>query len=326
MSTFLWPYSFLFFLLPFFVWFFLPPVKGEQGVAALRVPFYNRVKSFTSSLGKNTSFLLRFLLALSWIFFVLAAARPVWFDSQIQMPREARNIVLAVDVSGSMQEQDFDVQGRAVSRMALVKAVVADFLAKRKQDNIGLVLFGTEAYTYAPLSFDNKTLQELLKEANVGVAGEMTAIGDGLAVSVYNAAQVPAKSRIVILLSDGTSNAGSVSVQNALTFAQKQGVKVYTIGVGSQSRFVQDAFGFMLANPDSSLDEETLSEIAKQTGGRYFRAKSTTDLQEIYQIIDKLETDTQKELTIRPQKELFWFPLLAGLLLLAFVWMKRGRV
>lgn len=274
----------------------------------------------------NTSLKERIFLILAWLFFVLTAARPVWFDEQARIPQEARNIILALDVSDSMRERDFDLNGNSISRLATVKAVVDDFLQQRTQDNVGLVLFGSEAYTYSPLSFDNKTLRQMLKEIGFEIAGQMTAMGDGLALSVQNAVKVPAESRIVILLSDGYANAGSVSVSEALNLAQKQNVKVYTIGIGSEPRVVQDFLRQTVMNPAVDLDEKTLSEIARQTGGQYFRVTSTKDLQEVYALIDRLEKVPQEVLTIRPRKELFYFPLLMGMFFLLMAWLKRGCI
>lgn len=325
MSIFLWPFAFLFLILPFAVRFFLPPQENQGSVQALRVPFFERVKSFTTVGQTIVVHQERKWLVLAWVLFVLAAMRPVWYDKQVPLPQEARNIVLDIDVSGSMQETDFDLNGKPVSRLSMVKAVVDDFLKKREQDNVGLVLFGSEAYTYVPLSFDKKTAQALLKEVAVGMAGEMTAIGDGLAMGVQNAIKVPAQSRVIVLLSDGYANAGVVSVSEALSLAKKNNVKVYTIGVGSDIKEVDSFFGTSLINPAADLDEKTLSEIANQTGGQYFRAKSTDDLKQIYSIIDKLEKSPQKELTVRPQKELFYLPLIGGLFFLALAWLNRRR-
>lgn len=322
MSIFLWPFSFLLLFLPFAVRLLLPSQENQQYTMALRVPFFERVKSYAVKESSRTVSKGRFFLILAWVCFVIAAARPVWYSEPTSVPQKARNIVLALDVSDSMKEQDFDIKGKPVTRLAMVKAVVDDFLKNRLQDNIGLVLFASEAYTYAPLSFDNKTLRQMLKEVGFGIAGQMTAIGDGLAMSVQNAVKVPAESRIVILLSDGYANAGSISVAEAVKLAQKQNVKVYTIGVGSEPQFVQDLFGTSLINPASDLDERMLMEIAQQTGGNYFRAKSTEDLKQIYILIDQLEKTPQNTLSIRPRKELFYFPLLAGMFFLLIAWLK----
>jgi Ca-activated chloride channel family protein len=224
--------------------------------------------------------------------------------------------MLTIDVSGSMAEQDFDLQGRPVTRLKMVKSVVNDFIQKRPDDNLGLVIFGSEAYLYTPLSFDKKTLRSLFDEVSIGIAGEQTAIGDAIAKAVEGVSAAPADSRIVILLSDGYANAGVVSVNEAIELAKKQNVKVYTIGVGSNQKTVQSFFGTFAVNPSLNLDEATLQEIARQTGGRYFRAKTTSELNEIYNAINDLEKTDSETLSVRPQTELFFIPLLISMILL----------
>jgi Ca-activated chloride channel family protein len=196
----------------------------------------------------------------------------------------------------------------------MLKALTDDFIQSRTGDNVGLVIFGSEAYVYAPLSPDIKTLRELNSEIGIGIAGTQTAIGEALALATQNSASVPAKSRIVILMSDGYANAGSVNVEDGLKLAKNQGVKVYTVGIGSTAKLVQDFFGMVQVNPSLDLDEETLKKIADETGGKYFRAKSTEDLSEIYALINELEPVEQNEQFITPRKELFYWSLLAGMI------------
>ncbi len=315
MRIFDWPIVFAFILLPVVARRVLKPRPLSVGNGALRVPFFKRVTSFTTggvpSGGRGAGV----LLSLAFLCFVLAGARPVWYGVPAPVPQEARQILLSVDVSGSMEEADFVVGNQRVSRLTMVKAVVNDFLKKRTNDYIGMVLFGTEAYVYVPLTPDVQTVRNLFDEVDVGIAGDMTAIGDALALSVQQVSQIPSAARIVILLSDGVSNAGAVSVEKAIEVAREQGVTVYTIGIGTEQEF----FGMSTG----ALDEATLKRIADETGGRYFRATSTRDLLSVYQLIDKLEqvpVDTQ---VVRPRTELFYVPLLFGLLLLALAVLKR---
>ena len=212
-----------------------------------------------------------------------------------------------------MAEEDFDLKGYPVTRLDMLKTLTDNFITSRTGDNIGLVIFGSEAYIYAPLSPDIKTLRELKSEIGIGIAGTQTAIGEALALATQNSASVPAESRIVILMSDGYANAGSVNVEDGLKLAQNQGVKVYTVGIGSSAKVVQDFFGAIQINPSLDLDEKTLTEIAEKTGGKYFRAKTTKELAEIYALINKLEPVEQNEHFIQPRKELFYWPLLVGM-------------
>ncbi len=326
---FLWPVVFLFFPLPLvFRWLFQPDLSAQQTrIQALRVPFFQQIRPFvfTGKAPHHSS--AKWLLTAFWVCCLLSAARPVWYGQAETITQNVRNIVLALDASGSMQEQDFDIQNNPVSRLSLVKLLVDDFLQKRQGDEVSLVIFGSEAYTYTPLTYDMKTLRQLLSEIDVGIAGEMTAIGDALALSVANAGKVPAESRIVILLSDGTVNAGVVSVKEAVKMAQKAGVKVYTIGVGSSPLMMQSFMGFrQLVNPAADLDEQTLTEIAEQTGGKYFRAKTSQDLKEIYETINELEPVQNDGILFRLRTELFYIPLLMAFLFLTLAVLQRRGV
>lgn len=318
MSTFVWPWAFLFVFLPILARFILPIQKTSANTIplALRVPFFNRLSSFLTAGKPISGKKVGVLLSISWIFFVLACTRPVLFLDTINIPHQARNIMLAIDVSGSMAEQDFDLNNRPITRLALVKKVVDDFVQKRTQDNIGLVIFGSQAYLYAPLSYDKKTLRSLFNEVGIGIAGEQTAIGDAIAKATEGVLSAPADSRIVILLSDGYANAGQVSVADAIKLAKKKNVKIYTVGVGSNKKLVNSLFGTVAVNPSLDLDEATLQHVAAETNGKYFRAKTTEELNEIYKIIDTLEQTQTLPENIRPQRELFFIPLLLSMLLL----------
>ena len=326
---FLWSVVFLLLPLPLvFRWLLKPDLSAQQArIQALRVPFFQQIRSFalTGETAHRAS--AKWPLILFWICCVVSAARPVWHGQAQTITQNVRNIVLALDASGSMQEQDFDINNNPVSRLNLVKLLVDDFLQKRQGDEISLVIFGSEAYTYTPLTYDMKTLRQLLSEIDVGIAGEMTAIGDALALSVANAGKVPAESRIVILLSDGTANAGVVNVQEAVKMAKKAGVKVYTIGVGSSPVMMRSFMGFrQLVNPAADLDEQTLTEIAEQTGGKYFRAKTSQDLKEIYETINALEPVQNDGVLFRPRTELFYVPLLLAFLFLTLAVIQRRGV
>ena len=324
MFSFLWPFVVLLLPLPWLVRRVLSPVSEDfRQSGAIKVPFFNRLKKISGTKAGGTKSSLLWPL-LTWGCIIVAGMRPVWLGAPIPVQNNARNIMLALDVSGSMAEEDFDLKGRPVTRLDMLKALTDDFVSSRMGDNVGLVIFGSEAYVYAPLSPDIKTLRELNSEIGIGIAGQQTAIGEALALATQNSASVPAESRIVILMSDGYANAGSVSVDDGLKLAQNQGIKVYTVGIGSSAKVVQDFFGMVQVNPSLDLDEETLQKIALETGGKYFRAKTTKDLAEIYETINELEPVEQNEQFISPRKELFYWPLLAGMIF--FLMAVRRRV
>ncbi len=324
MNIFEWPIVFACILLPFVVRWVLKPRANTAVGGALRVPFFKRVESFAATTPVGRGHGSGVLLALAFICFVVAGARPVWYGEAQPIPQVARQILLSVDVSGSMQEHDFVVGNQRVSRLDMVKAVVNDFLKNRTNDYIGMVLFGTEAYVYVPLTPDVNTVRQLFAEVDVGIAGDMTAIGDALALSVQQVSQIPASARIVILLSDGVSNAGTVTIDKAIAVAKEQGVTVYTIGIGSAQE-IRGPFGINLGT-SGELDEATLQRIATETGGRYFKATSTRDLVAVYALIDKLEEVPVEKQTVRPRMELFYIPLLIGLLLLGCAAVIRRNV
>jgi len=321
MYQFLWPIVLLLLPLPWLVRKWMRAGQGEAALSgALKVPFFNRLKKLNGGNISEQHFVSPVLWWLAWTFFVAAAARPVWIGEAQQVSKEARNIVLTLDVSGSMEEKDFDINGRPTTRLNIVKNLARDFIQKRTGDNVGLVIFGSEAYTYAPISPDTKTLEELLGEIGIGMAGNQTAMGDALALAIQTASAVPENARIVILMSDGVSNAGVVQMEEALRLAQQAKVKVYTIGIGSDPKTLQGFFGFIQSSSGVDLDEATLQKVASDTGGQYFRAKSTQDLKKIYDTIDSLEAVESEDVTVRPRKELAYILILCGLVswILAF--------
>lgn len=317
MTHFVWTGMFLLLPLPLIVRLVLPRV-GDKSAEALKVPFFETVSALpvsrrlaiAGSLG-----LRRILGALIWILLVCAAARPQWAGTAVKIPSEGRNLMVVLDISGSMREPDFELNGRPVTRWEAVRAVADAFVKKREGDRVGVILFGERAYLYAPLTFDLKTVSTLLGEAEVGMAGTQTAIGDALGLALKTMIDVPAQSKVVVLLSDGAANAGVMRPLEAGELAKKAGVKVYTVGAGSDSVAVAGLFGTMRLPRDGEIDEETLKRIAEMTGGEYFRAKDTAQLARIYEKIDALEPVKNDDVFVRPVKELFYYPLAAAFLL-----------
>lgn len=331
MTGFSFPFLFFLLPLPLIVRTFLPPVEN-QGEDALKVPFFTEMETLSPHGRRLISLELpfrRIIGALVWVLLVTAAAGPRWTGKPVKIPNEGRNLMLVLDISGSMDEADFVIQNRAVRRWDAVQIVADAFIKEREGDRIGIVLFGERAYQYAPLTMDLKTVSELLREADVGMAGQQTAIGDALGIALKAMADVPAKSKVVVLLSDGVANAGRMKPLEAAEVAMKTGVKVYTIGVGSEVMQNGGLFGLMPFAQTDDIDEKTLKEIAAKTDGKYFRAKNTQELLGIYKEIDALEPVKNDEVFVRPVKTLFYYPLGAAFalsVLLAFAVLADGRV
>ena len=246
-----------------------------------------------------------------WILAVLAAARPQLVGEPMAVPMTGRDLLLAVDLSGSMEEQDFQLDGEWVNRLTATKAVADDFITRRVGDRVGLILFGREAYLQTPLTFDRETVRTLLDEAVIGLAGKETAIGDaiGLAIRTLEDAGVDEGRRVLILLTDGANTAGAVDPMKAAELAAQRDVVIYTVGIGADALMVRSLFGLRQINPSADLDEKTLTTIAEMTGGRYFRARDTAEFAEIYRILDELEPAESEAEGYRPVTELFYWPL-----------------
>lgn len=253
--------------------------------------------------------LLILLLIIAWLSLVTAIARPVNIGDPVALPTTGRDILLAVDISGSMEREDMIINGRQVNRLYAVKSVVGEFVNTREGDRLGLILFGERAYLQTPLTFDTKTLQDLLIEAQIGFAGNGTAIGDAIGLSVKKLKERPDSSRVLILLTDGSNTAGVLSPSEASDIAKKAKVKIYTIGIGDGRQRNQGLFGQTLVNQNNDLDERTLTAIADLTGGKYFRARDPRELRSIYDQLNKLEPIDQDEELLRPITSLFHWPL-----------------
>lgn len=248
------------------------------------------------------------LILAGWLCLILALARPQYVGEEIQMPVTGRDLMLVVDISPSMDEQDMVLQGRSINRLQAVKRVLDDFIDQREGDRLGLILFGTEPYVQAPLTFDGETVRTLLFEAGLGMAGRATAIGDAIGLSVKRLRERPQDQRVVILLTDGANTAGEVSPEKATEIAQAAGVRLYTIGIGADTMIQRGFLGSRRINPSRDLDEALLSQMAEQTGGQYFRARSLPELEMIYDSINQLEPIEQDGQFYRPVTELYAWP------------------
>lgn len=319
MLTFVMPWIFLLTPLPLLAYRLLPKAKQQQ--AAVRVPFYtelNQLEHSTSSSLTQRKLKLG-TVCLIWLGLITAAAGPTWIGDPITLPSSGRDLLIAVDLSGSMDIEDMQVRGEAVPRIIAVKAVLDDFIQRRQGDRLGLVVFGSQAYVQAPLTFDRTTVQRFLKETQIGFAGENTAIGDAIGLSVKRLRDRPGDRHVMVLLTDGQSNSGAVKPLPAAKLAADNNIIIYTVGVGADEMLVPgffgSSFGSRRVNPSADLDEKTLREIANITGGQYFRARNPEELINIYHLLDELEPVEDNEQTFRPQKALFYWPLAAALIL-----------
>lgn len=302
-----WPW--LLWLLPLPLLVALLP-RRQQREAALRVPFYQNAKDLQqrSSATQKRPFTL-VALWLIWACTLLAATNPRWLGEPISFPTSGRDLLLAVDVSGSMKIEDMQYQGRAIDRLDAIKIVIGDFVKRRTGDRLGLVLFGSQAYLYVPLTHDRQTVNQLLQETQIGFAGEQTAIGDGIGLSVKRLRARPDTERVIVLLTDGAHNAGELTPLRAAQLAQQENIKIHTIGFGAEEMVVQGVFGARRINPSHDLDEDTMITVAEMTGGKYFRARNLEELEEIHRELDRLEPVQQEEEIFRPLKTLFHWPL-----------------
>ena len=324
MITLLWPWALAVLPLPFLFRILLPRAKQSTD-AALKVPYLSDFE-----LGAGNSFSAQksrwplLLYSLAWVCLVIAVARPQWTGDSIEIPVSGRDLMIAIDISKSM-DHPIRHNLRSVSRISATKAVASDFIEKRVGDRIGLILFGDQAYVQAPLTFDRTTVTILLQEAVTGLAGQATAIGDAIGLAVKRLSEQNKLSRdlfteknkgkkkaqndtnnkesslndqVLILLTDGVSNRGEITPLKAAQLAATKKLKIHTIGIGSRGT--------------RELDENTLRQIAKITGGQYFRAYDTADLQKIYQLLDELEPLEKDVKSYRPIKSLFYLPLAAA--------------
>jgi len=257
----------------------------------------------------------RWLCWLLWGGLLLAASRPAWVGDPVHIPRSGRDLLLAVDLSGSMQIRDMVLNNRAVDRLTMLKSVLAPFIDSRQGDRIGLILFADHAYLQAPLTYDLATVQRLLDETELGLVGEHTAIGEAIGLALKRFVQGDKPQRVLLLVTDGRNNAGEVTPQQAARFAAEHGVTLYTIGVGADAMDERGLFGRRQINPSQDLDEATLQQLAALTGGRYFRARSTADMQQISAQLNQLQPVEQGEQQLRSRRELFYWPLALTLLL-----------
>ncbi len=314
MIHFVWPWAFVLLPLPWFVYRFFPPALAAEE-AALWVPNLSPFAEVQYQHGRRKGKWQLFLALFCWLLLVGATARPQWLGDPIDLPVSGRDLLLAVDLSGSMQTEDFYLGGKRVDRLTALKAVADQFIQQRVGDRVGLILFGDQPYVQAPLTFDRQTVEQLLDESAIGLAGQKTAIGDAIGLAVKRLKAGKGKEQVLILLTDGANTAGQLAPLKAADLAAAEGLKIYTIGIGAETMKVDGFFFSRTVNPSADLDEKTLTAIAQKTGGHYFRARDTDQLAKIYAELDRLEPVERDHEVYRPITELYPWPL--GLALFA---------
>lgn len=312
MIEFLWIWAFAFLPLPLLARFL--PGKKHQQQAALLVPQLTQgMQTIEKPASRSRVYIV--LATLAWIALVTAVARPQWLGDPISIPSEGRDLMLAVDLSGSMEMEDMAINGRTVNRLQMIKYVMDDFIERRVGDRIGLILFGDTAYLQAPLTYDRETVRTLLNESLIKLVGERTAIGDAVGLAVKRFRKKDESNRVLILLTDGQNTAGNLDPMQAKELAMAEDITIYTIGVGADQMITRGLFGNRRINPSAELDESMLTDLAQSTGGQYFRARDVQELEQIYSTLDELEPIERESRQMRPLKALFYYPLALSLFL-----------
>lgn len=312
-----WPWVLAALPLPLLVRWLMPAAKVVQD-AALGVPFLEDIQRQTKNtyLRPGKPWLL-LLSMLAWLLLVLAATRPQWLNEHVDIPISGRDLMLAVDLSGSMRNVDFMLDGLLANRLQAVKKVAGEFIEKRKGDRLGLILFGRQPYLQTPLTFDITSVNTQLQESMIGIAGNSTAIGDAIVLAIKRLREKQQDSRVLILLTDGENTAGEIEPLRAAQLAATEKLKIYTIGIGADIIMSSSAFRTR-SQKNNAIDEDTLIAIAEQTDGQYFRAHNLDELNQIYTLIDQLEPIELDTQSYRPLTALFYW-LLGPALLLAFI-------
>lgn len=306
---FIWWPMFLLVPLPLVAYFLLPAAKAA---APLYLPYLPTQASQNIA---NNSTAIKVLAGCVWVALLCAAARPVWYGEPVIHQPEHRDMMLVVDLSGSMSQEDMLYDGDYIDRLSAVKHVLSDFIEQRSGDRLGLVFFANHAYLQTPLTLDRYAIAQQLQQIVLNIIGSKTAIGEGIGLATKTFVDSDAPQRVIVLLSDGSNTAGVLDPLEAAKIAKKYGATIYTVGVGAGEMEVKQFLFTRKVNTAQDLDEITLKQIAELTGGTYFRARNSDDLERIYQTINQLEPISQATQTWRPQQEWFRFPLATALLL-----------
>tara|TARA_Y100001960_G_scaffold303943_1_gene356550 strand:+ start:1137 stop:2105 length:969 start_codon:yes stop_codon:yes gene_type:complete len=304
-----WWWSLLLLPLPLLIYYLVPAVKQ-------RSPIYLPYVPATKQSATPKNWLAKSVAAIVWSGLILAMARPVWYGEPVTTQPKHRDLMLVLDLSYSMSQEDMSNGSDYIDRLSAVKQVVSDFATQRVGDRLGLVLFADHAYLQTPLTLDRKTISDQVNQLVLRLIGEKTAIGEGIGLATKTFIDSDAPQRVMILLSDGSNTSGLIDPIEAAKIAKKYDATIYTIGVGAGEMTVKEFFMTRKVNTARDLDEKTLMEIAEITGGQYFRARDAQELATIYDTINSLEPISKATQTWRPQKE--WFPLPLGIAFIGF--------
>ncbi len=311
MLQFEYPWFFLFLLVQPLVWWLSPPYKEQRD--SLQIPYLQRLAGLTRQTPSKAAVILRrhrallFLLPLWWALIVSALARPVWVADPIEKTESTRDLMLLVDLSGSMETEDFkDPQGKRISRLDAVKMVLADFVERRRSDRLGLIVFGNEPYLQAPFTRDHEVVQTLLSQTRTKMAGMQTAIGDAIGLAIKHFESSKSEHRTVVLLTDGNDTGSKVPPKKAAEIASQRGITIHTVAVGDPK-----------AAGEEKMDIEALQAISRATKGSFFRADDRVQLDTIYRRLDEIEPEKIKAISYRPRYPLFQWA--AGAFLVTFL-------
>jgi Ca-activated chloride channel family protein len=315
---FVWWWALFLLPLPLLIYKLLPQESHQAEIKLAYLPD-------NSHNGKPKQLLQKSLSIGIWTLMVIACARPVWFGEPVEFQPKYRDLMLVVDLSGSMQKEDMNLNGEYTDRLTAVKKVLSDFVEKRKGDRLGVVLFGEHAYLQTPLTADRETVIQQINQTVIGLVGQRTAMGDGIGLGTKTFVDSDAPQRVMILLSDGGNTAGVLDPIEAAEIAKKYKATIYTVGVGAGEMMVKDFFMTRKVDTAADLDEQALTKIAELTGGQYFRARDAEQLESIYETINQLEPVSSDTQTWRPQSEWFPYPLGGALLLSVLLFFLRRK-
>ena len=289
---------FFFVVLPVITWFLVPPALTET--IAVRVPFMSRIKAASVETQSHRRKLMKWIVPVTvWLFTIVALARPQWFEDPIEKTIPTRDLLLIVDLSGSMDQKDFnDEDGESIDRLSAVKDVVGDFLAHREGDRVGLIVFGNSPFLQVPFTTDLELSRRLLNETAVGMAGPRTAFGDaiGLGIKILEESDSPQKT--ILALTDGNDTASLVPPAEAAKVARDREITIHAIAIGDPTTV-----------GEQPLDQDTLNDVADTAKGEYFLALDRNELEKVYERLDQLEQTEIKTTSYRPKRELFHLPL-----------------
>ncbi|ANQ28557.1 IMP dehydrogenase [Vibrio natriegens] len=315
---FVWWWALILLPLPLLVYKLLPRESQQAEIKLAYLPDNTHSNKPKQKLQKTLSIAI-------WTLLIIACARPVWFGDPIEFQPKYRDLMLVVDLSGSMQKEDMNLDGEFTDRLTAVKKVLSDFVATRKGDRLGVVLFGDHAYLQTPLTADRQAVIQQINQTVIGLVGQSTAMGDGIGLGTKTFVDSNAPQRVMVLLSDGGNTAGVLDPIEAAEIAKKYNATIYTVGVGAGEMMVKEFFMTRKVDTAADLDEKTLTQIAEVTGGQYFRARDTEQLENIYETINQLEPVSSDTQTWRPQSEWFRYPLSAALGLSVLLFLLRRK-